>query len=322
MAKTRFLSLMVCITLVTAFLGCVSTQQRQSTSEHVDDAEVRAKLRAEIVEEKLSLKTADGLTLTALLARPAGGGPFPAVMINHGSAGPIKEWQIWTRKLAEKGYVSLALTFRGYPGSEGTETYGKKEVEDILMALAYLKNLPFVDKERLGMFGNSKGAFNALLASTRTSDLKAVVVWGAWADMVAAYRYSLTQQSVHPSQFMRDAASRHVKIIGGKPEVVPEEWRIRSAINYVDNVTAAVLILHGGKDSFAPVELVLPFAETLRRQGKNVDVKVYPGEEHGLFAFTLPPQGQSHSWVASRETAHDVWIRATAFLDKILKAEQ
>ena len=322
MPKTRYISsLVVFIALATAFLGCVSTQERGSTSEHVDDAKVKVKSGTEIVEEKLSLKTADGLTLTALLARPAGGGPFPAVMINHGSAGPIKEWQIWTRKLAEKGYVSLALTFRGHPGSEGTETYGKKEVEDILLALAYLKSLPFVDKERLGMFGNSKGGFNALLASTRTRDLKAVVVWGAWADMVAAYRYSLTQQFLHPSRFMRDAASRHVNIIGGKPEAVPEEWRIRSAINYVDNVTAAVLILHGGRDSFAPIELVLPFAEALQRQGKKVNVKVYPGEEHGLFAFTFP-MGQSQNWTASQETAHDVWVQVTAFLDKILKAEQ
>lgn len=195
---------------------------------------------AEITEEKLSLKTGDGLTLSAMLARPVGGGPFPAVMINHGSGGMSEEWRIWTRKLAEKGYVGLAMTFRGFPGSDGTETYGKKEVEDILLALAYLKGLPFVDKERLGMFGFSKGGFNALLASTRTRELKAVVVWGAWADMVAGYRYALTQWN-SPSRYMRESSARHVKIIGGKPEAVPEEWRIRSAINYVDNVTAAIL---------------------------------------------------------------------------------
>lgn len=273
---------------------------------------------AGITEEKLSLKTGDGLTLAALLARPAGGGPFPAVLVNHGSDGLREEWQIWTRTFAEKGYVALALTFRGFPGSEGTETYGKKEVEDILLAVTYLKGLPFVDKERLGMFGFSKGGFNALLASTRTQDLKAVAVWGAWADMVASYRWALTQRN-SPLPFMREAAARQERIVGGMPEAVPEEWRIRSAINYVENVTAAVLILHGGKDSFAPVDQVLPFAEALQRLGKKVEVKVYPGEDHGLFLFSPRPE---RARAASQQTAQDVWDRTIVFFDRTLRGGQ
>ena len=175
------------------------------------------------------------------------------------------------------------------------------------MALAYLKSRPFVDKERLGMFGFSKGGFNALLASTRTRDLKAVAVYGAWADMVAAYRIALTMWN-SPMPFLRDAADRHVRIIGGKPEAVPEEWRIRSAINYVDNVTASVLILHGEKDTFVPVELVLPFVEALQHKGKNVEVKVYPGEDHQLFLFTSPP-GRAQATAVSKKTAQDVCNR-------------
>lgn len=271
---------------------------------------------AEITEEKVSLITGDGLTLSALLVKPVGGGPFPAVMINHGSDGMREEWRIWTRKLAEKGYVGFAMTFRGSPGAEGSETYGKKEVEDILLALTYMKGLPFVDKERIGMFGFSKGGFNALLVSTRTPDLKAVVVWGAWADMVAAYRHALTQWN-SPMPFMRDASARHVQIIGGKPEAVPEEWRIRSAINYVDNVSAAVLILHGGDDSFVPVELVSPFAEALQRKGKIVEMKVYPGQNHGLYLFASPP---GRGPMASKQTSQDVWDRMNSFFDKVLKA--
>jgi dipeptidyl aminopeptidase/acylaminoacyl peptidase len=319
MMRNSFFNLIVCLTLLITFMGCVASQQ-QSAGEHASD-KIRAQTQVKVIEEKLTFETADGLILTALMARPAGEGPFPAVMINHGSSGPTKEWQIWTSKLAEKGYVTLALIFRGFKGSEGTETYGKKEVEDILLVLDYVKSLPFVDKKRIGMFGNSKGGFNALLASTRTSDLKAIVVWGAWADMVAAYRYSLEQQSIHPSQFMRDAASRHVKIIGGKPEDVPEEWKIRSAINYVDNITAAVLILHGGNDSFAAPEMILPFAETMKSRGKNVNLKVYPGQEHMLFVFTSPP-AQLQKWAASRNTANDVWVQTTDFLDKNLKPGQ
>ena len=273
---------------------------------------------AEIIEEKFAVKTADGLTLPALLARPAKGGPFHAVMVNHGSDGLREEWPIWTRKLAEGGYVAMAMTFRGFEGSEGSETYGKKEVEDIIAALTLLKGLPYVDKDKLGMFGFSKGGFNARLASTRSHDLNAVAVWGAWADMVSSYRWAQTQRN-HPSPFVREAARRQERIVGGTPEAVPEEWRIRSAINYVENVTAAVLILHGGQDSFAPADQVLPFAEALQRLGKKVEVKVYPGEDHGLFLFTDPPP---RARVASRKTAQDVWNRIGAFFDRILKCAQ
>ena len=273
---------------------------------------------AGITEEKVSLKTGDGLTLSALLVKPVSGGPFPAVMINHGSDGMREEWQIWARKLAEKGYVGFVMTFRGFSGAEGSETYGKKEVEDILLALTYLKGLPFVDKEWLGTFGFSKGGFNALLASTRTPDLKAIVVWGAWADMVAAYRYALTQWN-SPIPSMRDASERHVKIIGGKPEAVPEEWRIRSAVNYVDNVTASILILHAGDDSFVPVELVSPFADALKRKGKNVEMKIYPGQNHVLYLFAPSP---GRGPMASKQTSQDVWDRMNTFFDKVLKSGQ
>jgi dipeptidyl aminopeptidase/acylaminoacyl peptidase len=301
------------VVLIIIFTGCAT-----GTSLTGIPAQAGAPQPPAIVEESLQLKTGDGLTLAGLLARPAAGGPFPAVMVNHGGDGLREEWQIWTRKLAEKGYVALAMTFRGFQGSEGTETYGKKEVEDILTALTFLKGLPYVDKDKLGIFGFSKGGFNALLASTRSHDLKAVAVWGAWADMVAGYRWSQTQRN-HPSPFIREAAQRHERIIGGTPEAVPEEWRIRSAINHVENVTAAVLILHGGKDSFSPVDLVLPFAEALQRLGRKVEVKVYPGEDHGLFLFTPRP---ARARAASQETAQDVWDRTVSFFDRTLKTGQ
>ena len=47
----RILKLMVCIGLVTAFLGCAATETRQSTGEYVDDAAITAKVKVAILEE-------------------------------------------------------------------------------------------------------------------------------------------------------------------------------------------------------------------------------------------------------------------------------
>ena len=58
---------------------------------------------AEVTEEKLSLKTGDGLTLSAMLDKPVGEGPFPAVMINHGSDGQREEWGNLGSKAGGKG---------------------------------------------------------------------------------------------------------------------------------------------------------------------------------------------------------------------------
>ena len=188
--------------------------------------------------------------------------------------------------LAERGYAAAAMTFRGYPGSEGRQEYGKGEIEDLLNLVAYFRSQDFVDGGRIGMFGYSRGALNTLLACERGGGFRAVVLWAVPVDMVAHY-------ALNP--FIED-------LIGGSPYELPQEYRIRSAINFVPNIDCPILIVHGAEDGVIPVKHAYMLANELERNTKDFQLKIYPGEGH---VFTLT-------------TLQDAWQETVSFLNKHL----
>lgn len=189
-------------------------------------------------------------------------------------------------KLAERGYVAAAMTFRGYPGSEGRQEYGKGEIEDVLNLVAHLTSQDFVNGGRVGMFGYSRGALNTLLACERSRGFRAVVLWSVPVDMVAHH-------ALNP--FIED-------LLGGSPSQLPQEYRIRSAINFVPGIDCPILILHGEQDEVIPVKHAYMLACELERNKKDFQMKIYPGEGH---TFTL-------------KTFHNAWQETVSFLDRYL----
>ena len=167
--------------------------------------EVRA-ADAPYVTQQVSFASGE-LKIRALLGRPAGAGPFPAYISNHGSMtvqdaarGP------WTSivpgstgdALARQGYVVLVVARRGHRGSEGTTTtystnltsraYGKRasdvmrgaeaEADDVIAALDYLQGLPFVDRDRIAVGGVSLGGLVSVMAAARDRRFRALISIG------------------------------------------------------------------------------------------------------------------------------------------------
>lgn len=190
-------------------------------------------------------------------------------------------------KLADRGYVATAMTFRGYPGSGGRQEYGKGEIEDVLALVAHLTSQDFVDGGRVGMFGYSRGALNTLLACERRSGFRVVVLWSVPVDMVAHH-------VLNP--FIED-------LIGGSPGELAQEYWIRSAINFVDGIDCPILIIHGEDDEVIPVKHAYMLASELERNNKDFQMKIYPGEGH---AFTL-------------KAFQDAWQETVGFLDRYLQ---
>ncbi|OFW34669.1 MAG: hypothetical protein A3J28_03400 [Acidobacteria bacterium RIFCSPLOWO2_12_FULL_60_22] len=141
------------------------------------------------------------LTLGALLWRPNGKGPFPAVLFNHGSARKQDRFiELLGPLFARHGYVFLFLYRRGLGLSVGQGTYSTDlldrerttndqdaanrlqvrlletdERDDALAAIAFLRALPEVDPLRVGLVGQSFGGSLALLVAERDSTLRAVI---------------------------------------------------------------------------------------------------------------------------------------------------
>lgn len=147
------------------------------------------------------------LTLRGLLWRPAGRGPFPAVLFNHGSgpaADPNKP-AILGPAFARHGYVFLYLFRRGtgLSADQGIDSgelmnralarkgqNGRNEVQlqlleielnDVLAGLSFLRAHSQVDARRIAVAGHSFGGQLALLLAERDAQLRGAVVFGAAA---------------------------------------------------------------------------------------------------------------------------------------------
>lgn len=111
------------------------------------------------------------LRLKGHLCKPDGAGPFPAVVYHHGGFGEVIGGapEETCRALAKVGFVGFSPIRRKEISLDGN-------LQDALAAMDHVKELSFVDQNRLGILGFSRGGLLALIAATRRSDLKAVVL--------------------------------------------------------------------------------------------------------------------------------------------------
>lgn len=139
-----------------------------------------------VIEAGLIEFPGDGAALSAYMARPAGEGSFPVVLVCHENRGLTPHIQDVTRRLAEAGYVALAVDLLSRQG--GTEAVGSANVpgalgntspdqfvQDFLSGWRYLQNQPFAQAERVGMVGFCFGGGVTWLVATKFPELKAAV---------------------------------------------------------------------------------------------------------------------------------------------------
>jgi dienelactone hydrolase len=123
-----------------------------------------------------------GMNPEALLCRPEGKGPFPAIVHNHG----VRVDTVGYQKALKRGYnlpaickelsVDGFLTFvpirQGGPGLRNLPPHKAQ----VLEAIDYVKRLPDVDPSRIALTGNSRGALLTLMVGVEQPDLKALVI--------------------------------------------------------------------------------------------------------------------------------------------------
>jgi len=132
----------------------------------------------------------DGQKVVGTLAMPEGG-PAPVVLLFHGFGGSRNELEIpevkegiYTRTahaLADKGYASLRIDFRGSGDSDGefVDTTYSKQIADGTAAVDFLAKDPRVDGSKLAIIGWSQGGLVASAVAGRTGAPKAVALWAA-----------------------------------------------------------------------------------------------------------------------------------------------
>ena len=121
--------------------------------------------------------------LVGMFHRPAGRGPFPAVMFLHGFTGSkIESHRLFVetaRALASAGIAALRFDFRGCGDSAGLfrDMTVSGQCADARAALRFLKRHPDVDAKRLGLLGMSMGGMIAALTLAETRAFRCAVLW-------------------------------------------------------------------------------------------------------------------------------------------------
>ncbi|TPG69798.1 S9 family peptidase [Brevibacillus laterosporus] len=177
--------------------------------------------------------------------------PLPALLYCRGGYKKIGRVQpLRISQMAAFGYVVVAPHYRGNEGASGRDEFGGAEMEDVHQAYFLLANIPFVDTNRIHLYGFSRGGMMALRAAMLPNRYASVVVWSGVSDMHLTYSERQDMRSL-------------LKKIMGSPDTAPHVYDSRSPVRQAEQITCPVLIIHGQVDENVGVEHATRLAKAL-----------------------------------------------------------
>ncbi|MFC4060652.1 CocE/NonD family hydrolase [Planomonospora corallina] len=263
------------------------------------------------------IEVAPGVVLKANVYTPAGAdaeNPAPLVILPTSWGLPQIEYLVQARKLAEKGFVALSYTPRGFYGSgDRIGVAGADDVADISKVIDWALAETPSDGGRIGTAGVSYGAGLGLLGAAFDARIKAVVALSGWGDLAESLYGGGTQHLMAAG--LLDVAAR----LTGRPspeltgmldefykgDDIPKvmDWAaLRSPATYVDRINAngtAVMISNAWGDSIFPPNQVGEFFDRLT--GPKL-LEMRPGDHattEGLGLVGLPNDAwdDTHAWL-------------------------
>ena len=232
----------------------------------------------------------DGLRVTGFIVSPrsARGRRHPVIIYNRGGfleMGKIDAWNLLDfYRLAAAGFVVLASQYRGNDGGEGREEVGGADVNDVLNLLHLAARMPEADPKNVFLYGLSRGGMMAFLALKRGAAVKAAAVVGAVFD-VEAFGRRAPRTLERAAGLIPDYDSRGITAL-----------RERSAMNWPEQISVPLLILHGGNDQEVPASEALAFASKLSALGRVYELTVYADDGHEVMSNRRDRDARIVAW--------------------------
>ena len=251
----------------------------------IDNQQMRTKLTGFDLgqRELFTLTTADGMTLNAWMLKPHNFDPskrYPVVMYQYGGPGSQQVKNAWNigmsgqgavleQYLAQQGFLCVCVDNRG-TGGRGAEfekcTYlklGQLEAHDQVEAALWLSQQPYVDKDRIAIWGWSFGGFNTLMAM---SEGREVFRCGIAIAPPTSWRY---YDTIYTERFMRT------------PQENPAGYD-ECPISRAGKLHGALLLCHGMADDNVHFRNTAEYTEALVQADKDFRQLVYTNRNHSI----------------------------------------
>ncbi|AIF68607.1 peptidase S9 [Palaeococcus pacificus DY20341] len=231
--------------------------------------------------EHFKVKASDGVEIDAWIMKPLDfkeGKKYPAILEIHG--GPktaygysfMHEFHV----LTAKGFVVIFSNPRGSDGygeefADIREHYGERDYQDLMEVVdEALKRFDFIDEERIGVTGGSYGGFMTNWIVGHTKRFKAAVTQRSISNWVSFFGTTDIGYFFAPDQIGKDPWSN-----------LDGYWE-KSPLKYAPNVETPLLIIHSIEDYRCWLPEALQFYTALKYLGKEVELALFPGENHDL----------------------------------------
>ncbi|WP_430613123.1 DPP IV N-terminal domain-containing protein [Flavobacterium sp. JP2137] len=194
------------------------------------------------------------------------GGPHAQLVQNKWLGGA----SLFDYYMAQNGYIVFTVDNRG-SDNRGRDfehvihrKLGENEMADQMQGIAYLKSKPFVDTDKIGVYGWSFGGFMTTSLLVNQPDVFKVGVAGG---PVMDWKY---YEIMYGERYM------------DTPQENPEGYEKTSLINKAPQLSSRLLVIHGAQDPVVVQQHSMAFIEACIKAGKQVDYFLYPTHEHNV----------------------------------------
>ena len=236
---------------------------------------------ASFVAERVIYES-DGLRIVGFLAYPKaallGTARLPCVIFNRGGnrdfgANTPENFLNRARLVTGWGYVLFASNYRGSPGSEGNDEFGGNDVDDVHNGIRVFDQLAFADRDRIGMWGHSRGGMMTYLALTKSDRIRAAVISAGSADFERWMTLRPEMETEVAIQCIPNWTTERAKAIAA-----------RSAIRFVDRLPSNVpiLLVHGTADWRIDPRDSMDMAQALYASKRPFRLLLLEGADHAI----------------------------------------
>ncbi len=248
----------------------------------MDNNELLKKLELYSLSTKVFSKiNINGQELNMWMIKPTNFNPkkkYPLLIYQYSGPGSQEvenRWNnnrdFWHQMLAQRGYIIACLDGRG-TGFKGKKfkkvTYrqlAKFETEDQISFAKYLSRHPYIDKNRIGIWGWSYGGLISTNCILKGNDIFSLAIAIA---PVTNWRF---YDTIYTERFM------------GLPKNNSEGYDLNSPLNFAHLLEGDYLLIHGSADDNVHLQNTMRMVEELIQEDKQFEWMIYPDKNHGIY---------------------------------------